>query len=524
MNNYRLFWGDTHHNTYQFGPQDPAMDVICREATEYLDFYASAYYTGTTGAFKPGGHPAEVEGKQELIVEACKADARLQREWGEMQDAMRAHNRPGSFVTFPGYEWQGNGAWGDHNVFYKQEGLPVYAVRTIEELYACLRGKEAIAIPHHTGYRPGCRAPDWSRCDETLSPFTELFSKHGCSETDEEWIGLRHNSHMGPGAGGSTYADALERGLHIGCIASTDNWSNTPAQYGGGMMACWATELSRDGLWDAFLARRVYGVTGDRIELAFTVNGAPMGSRLGPAPKRAIRVAVRGADALDRIEILRNNRVIHTHCHQGTWGWPAAGTRARFKLRVECGWGPRPNELPLPDRRWDGEFALADGRFLSWQPCWVMRGQHAPRLNGGKAAFTLTSSRAQVLAPAQNGNVFEFEAAPETHLRLALNGLAEDGPVRAFGERSRILWYRDECVRLLAETCGLVRAECERDDPFYHMAYKAKLHRLIPEAGYSAELELEDDEPLSREAHYRVRVEQRNGQRAWSSPVWVKAQ
>jgi hypothetical protein len=36
-------------------------------------------------------------------------------------------------------------------------------------------------------------------------------------------------------------------------------------------------------------------------------------------------------------------------------------------------------------------------------------------------------------------------------------------------------------------------------------------------------MEWEDDEPLDRETNYRVRVEQRNGQRAWSSPIWVRA-
>ena len=30
-----------------------------------------------------------------------------------------------------------------------------------------------------------------------------------------------------------------------------------------------------------------------------------------------------------------------------------------------------------------------------------------------------------------------------------------------------------------------------------------------------------DLKPLTGEYHYRVRAEQRNGQRAWTSPVWV---
>lgn len=54
------------------------------------------------------------------------------------------------------------------------------------------------------------------------------------------------------------------------------------------------------------------------------------------------------------------------------------------------------------------------------------------------------------------------------------------------------------------------------------MGRKAKVHRAIPEAGYVAGMEWEDDEPLEGETHYRVRVEQRNGQRAWSSPIWVR--
>jgi hypothetical protein len=70
---------------------------------------------------------------------------------------------------------------------------------------------------------------------------------------------------------------------------------------------------------------------------------------------------------------------------------------------------------------------------------------------------------------------------------------------------------------------GIDPLTLERQDPlFFHMAFKAKLHRAIPEAGYTARLMFVDDEPLQRETHYRIRVEQRNGQRAWSSPIWVK--
>jgi hypothetical protein len=521
MNKYQLFWGETHHNTYQFGEQVPSLDEVCREAAKHLDFYAMAYYTSCADAFRPGGHSVELGGKQALILEKWKDEARLKREWAEVEEASRTHNQPGRFVTFPGYEWQGDGSWGDHNVYYRREGLPVFRAQTIHELYACLRGHEAISVPHHTGYYVGRRAPKWSLCDDQISPFMEVFSVHGCSETDEEWIGLRGNSHLGPGTAGGTYQDALDRGLHLGAICSTDNWSNVPGYYGQGLMACLAQELTRASLWEAFLSRRVYGVTGDRIQLEFSVNEAPMGDMIGASRRQEVRVRVRGSDALDRIEILRDGRVIATHCHQGMWDVPGPGGRTRFKLRIEVGWGPRPNEMDLPDRHWRGELSLSDGRFLGFEPCWISPGQEIPKLEGGRATFVMRSSTQDAIKPRQNATVFEFEAVPEAELLIRLNGLEERGTIHSFAGGSRVMWFRDECVRMLHEQCGLEPDSHEREDPYYNMAYKAKLHRVIPEAGYQAEFVVEDDEPITGETHYRVRVEQRNGQRAWSSPVWV---
>ena len=518
---YNLYWGETHHNTYQFGEQVPPMDEICRCAAAHLDFYAAAYYTPQASAFQRGGHPGEVAGKQDLILEKWKSDARLAGEWDQVERATAAYNQPGRFVTFPGYEWQGDGTCGDHNVIHLTEGHPIARVMTVGQLYGGLRAIDAIAIPHHTGYQPGFRSPDWSRCDERLSPFVEVYSVHGCSETDEEWIGLRRNSHMGPGTAGGTYQDALDRGLHVGAVCSTDNWSDMPGCHGQGLMAVWAEELTRESLWRAFLARRVYGVTGDRIRLEFTVNGMPMGS-VGPAADRqTINARVVASDALDRIELLRDGRVIATHCHQGTWCLPPRGRRGRFKVRLEWGWGPRPNELDLPERRWQGRLSIAEGRLTGCEPCWITPGQVMPALKGGHADLVGCSATRSADGPRQNATVFEFEAMPEADLRLELNGQVLQSSVHELARGSRMMWYRDECVTMLERHFGLEPHSHERTDPYYAMAYRAKLHRIIPEAGYTAEFVYRDDEPVDHETHYRLRVEQRNGQRAWSSPIWV---
>ncbi|MBS3764685.1 MAG: hypothetical protein KGZ25_15405, partial [Planctomycetes bacterium] len=446
----------------------------------------------------------------------------LDREWEEVQAATRDANSPGEFVTFPGYEWQGDGSGGDHNVFAPEEGLPIFHVDTLPELYKKLQGRDAIAIPHHTAYRPGLRGRDWSVFDEELSPFSEIYSLHGCSETDEEWIGMRHNSHMGPGVGGGTYQQALDRGYRLGCICSTDNWGEMPGHYGHGTMACLAPELSREALWNAFLRRRVYGVTGDRIELDFRINGAEMGDVITADGAREITVEAVGWDEIDRIELLRNGRVIATHCHQGTWQMPSPGETTHFRMRVECGWGPRPNELQLPEHHWDGKVRVKGGQMTEWHPCWVSPGQSRPVLNGPEAAFQMVNDSSTVNKRWQNSIILDFEAAVDSEISIDLNGFSDQGAVGEWAEGSHELWYRDDCVRMLEREVGIKPGSPEREDIYYFVAYIAKIHRPMPEAAYRARLEVVDEQPLEERANYRVRVEQRNGQRAWSSPIWVE--
>ena len=538
--NYRVYWGDTHHHTYHDpNPKTAVADILAFAGT-HMDFYGGAYYTGvsstiplTNGLEVPtdepeDGHPHESLAANTIswkgpFVESLKSPELLLKEWKDFQGITAACNRPGEFVVFPGYEWQGNGRCGDHNVLHKQEGQPIDVPQTLTELYSCLKGREAIAIPHHTAYRVGFRAPTWAACNESISPYAEVFSVHGCSETDEEWIGLRQNSYMGPGVSGGTYQEALDQGLHLGAICSTDNSTGMPGYWGHGLMACLARQLTRQSLWEAFLARRVYGVTGDRIELDFTCNGAVMGSILEPSAARKIRVAVCGADAIDRIEILRNGRVIATHCHQGSWDHVPAGASSRYKLRIEMGWGPGAGTIPVGSRRWEGQLSIQGGRILGWEPCWISRDQRVLRCDSEKLQFSMLSRQEYVSRESQGAIICEFEATPEATLILRLNGQEIRNSVGAFAAGSHLLGYADELIERFQKVTGLTPKEVPRSDALYYVySHKAKLHRAIPAAGYTAIFEITDDEPLQTETHYRVRVEQRNGQRAWSSPIWIR--
>ena len=151
-------------------------------------------------------------------------------------------------------------------------------------------------------------------------------------------------------------------------------------------------------------------------------------------------------------------------------------------------------------------------------------GQTPADIEGGRARFGLRTRQfpgAYIADLLFNADVFEIEAMPEQPVALELNGVRLTAPLAELCRSSRVLWLEEEARRQVAALTGLREEEHERVDTFYHTGRKAKVHRAIPEAGYTAAFEWSDDEPLRGETHYRVRVEQRNGQRAWSSPIWV---
>ena len=87
-----------------------------------------------------------------------------------------------------------------------------------------------------------------------------------------------------------------------------------PGAYGEGLVAAYAKTLTRESIMEALKARRTYGVSGDRIELDFRINDHWMGRTIPATEARSIHVKVKGKDVIDRVEVLRNNEVIHRVC------------------------------------------------------------------------------------------------------------------------------------------------------------------------------------------------------------------
>lgn len=513
MRDYKRFWGDSHTNIHHKHMGNLARCLTW--AREMLDFWPIAYYPFHMGPVK--GFDVEDWWPREIIDD----------DWKRICDLAAANNHRGRFVSFPGYEWHGTGDDGDHNVFYIQDHPPLVRCDTLKELYESIRrnGAPAFAIPHHTGYITGIRGKNWDIHDQEISPFAEIFSNHGSSEDDSEWIGLRQNRNMGPGCSGGTIEDGLNRGLRVGIIASNDSHGGLGGVYGSGIMGCYARELTRASVWEAFAERRVYGVTGDRIELDFAVEDAPMGAvirRQGPV--RSL-VQVRCTDALDRIELLRNNRPIANHCHLGTCQPPSGSRSIRCKLRVEAGWNTTPKAIQdQPPRDWTCRIEVDGGTIVGAERCWKAEGQRLGALGDSRCDFgfltrqTLSEGSSTVDTEA---TVFEIEAAPTAEIKLDIDGKKVRMTIAEAMAGSRIVHWTPENTEDICRRFGLKPSDLPRKDRMYYWGPKAKVHRAIPEAGLTGILDFTDAAPPPGRNHYRVRVTQRNGQVAWSSPVWV---
>ena len=511
MSGYNLYWGDSHTNLH--GRHSEDLQDYFKYASEVLDFWPVAYY------------PVERYDFQGFKAEDFLPQEKVASDWEKICEFSKKFNDPGSFVVFPGYEWHGSGDSGDHNVFFLKDNPPMIKVGMLAELYERLRseGIDAYAIPHHTAYIPGVRSKDWSVHDEKISPFAEIFSSHGSSESDEQCPGLWHNRNMGPGTAGGTIEDGLNAGNKFGIIASNDTHDGYGGQWDKGIMACWAQKLTRESLWEAFAARRVYGVTGDRMRLDFNVEGSPMGSAIARSGPVNIDASVYGCDAIDRIELLRNNRVIATHCHQGTWDIPTADEIVTFKFRIECGWGARHFEIPnFGPRQWKCSIDVENGEILSVEKCWHGSGQSLGPIEGGKCEFGfLTEEQPQHGRANMEANIFEIKARPSDTIKLDLDGKLVELTVAEAMAGSRIIDHIKEAGDYVRERFGIEPTDLPRVDRLYYAGHKVKIHKAIPEAGLRAKLDFVDENAPVGTNFYRVRVSQRNGQMAWSSPIWV---
>jgi len=502
MNDMRVFWGDFHKHLEDV----ENADEIIGYAKYNLDVYCVLCY------------PFKWERIKGALVETVGQRQEFLEWWEKLREAARKHNEEGRFVTFLGYEWHGNRThYGDHNVIYFEDG-PLDDSWEIEDLFQNLRGRRAMAIPHHTGYIEGHRGKNWNYHDPDLSPVMEVFSAHGSSEAIDGLQGLTNNRSMGPRASGGTFVDALDRGIRIGLIASNDG-AGLPGSWPRGIAGIWAQELSREAIWEALKKRRTFGTTGDRISLWLQLNGEPMGAVIRNPSGARVKIDVEGVQPVELIELIHNGRVCSSHHHPGSWDEKMAG---EFKILVEFGWGPSTRYgFRDVEQIWRGRFRLDGGRLLSVQPRFSMLGQSYLQAGEGECEFSLKTRRNDGYGFRQ-GMVLRLEGDEDTVLGLSVEGEEIELRLSDTITRTHLFPLLEESGRRVESEFGIVEGELRNPDIYYHNARKIRVHPSYPEESYLVHLDLEDVEISPGNNYYYARVRQIDGQMAWSSPMWIE--
>jgi len=255
-------------------------------------------------------------------------------DWHRICGITRDFNEDGRFVALPGYEYSESRCGGHKNVYFLDDFAPLFrhidpGMENPGVLFGKLNGRKALVIPHHTPHPT--MTTDWQYHDPTLQRLVEIYSEWGSSECigGPRPICRQHQREDCPLIAGATVQDALAGGYRLGFTAGSDNHSGQLGYcdlmgrfgrrraYHGGLTAVFAKELTRQAIWKALYNRRCYATTGARMIIDFRIEGHRMGEEIeleAPAglPERRISARVIGADRLDRAELLRNNRVIHT--------------------------------------------------------------------------------------------------------------------------------------------------------------------------------------------------------------------
>jgi len=493
--NLNTYFGDLH-NHGNVGYAQGSLRRVFENARNHLDFFA----------FTPHAHWHDIRHFEGNIEDKwINGFAVTKARWPEVLKMAREFDAPGKFTTMVGYEWHSTNL-GDYHVVFPDLDAELFTPDDLKELQRFAKKRGCIMIPHHPAVRQGRRGANFAHRDPKVSPLLEIYSEWGNSEHDR--APFPYIRHTEPGRWTkNTLQYQLAQGQRFGVLASTDDHLGYPGGWGEGLAVVLAPELSRKAIMEALLDRRAYAVTGDRIALRFTVNGEVMGRELPYRRERTIRVSVSGWDQVDRVEVLKNNRVIHREfpvdreTSAQSWSKPVL---ARF----EYGWGPWPALGITRVCDWDFRIQIENGALEAAQPCFTpgpleedRRDRMLERTERGLRVRSFTALRQQVDDRSQKAVVLKMRGGPDTKLVVNLESPTSKTLAMTFRE--------------LADSSEvLYTGEFPRES--------ALLNRLVFNEHYETSFQVADTGNGSQTDWYYVRVVQANGQLAWSSPIWVE--
>jgi len=347
----KLFWGDIHCHTWlSDGLRSP--EQVCAFARDetFLDIFGIADHNG-------GPTP---------------------RQWDYCVGVSNDFNEPGRFVTLIGQEWGGGRSPGHLNVYYPASTGSELSHRLPGNYQAFLqdaRKHRALVIHHHSA--TAFFEKDWGEeYDPELHRLVEIYSVWGDSERPESVGNPRPVRALGGERDGQHVIDALKRGYRFGFIAGSDCHDGRPGAelhtlqehmkqfdyhklYRQGIMGVWATELTREAVFQALYERRTFATTGERVILRFSANGHPMGAEVSSGPDLEIRVEACSAVPVSQLALVGESGEVASTAPNGC--------EVRWEQQIA---------LSDTDERWIYVRLTREDEEMAWSsPIWVSRRQ-----------------------------------------------------------------------------------------------------------------------------------------------------
>ena len=478
---YRLYWGETHTHTgmaegqgsivrsYRFAREDARLDFMgLSEHDIWLD----------------------------------------DLEWQTMSQAAKSNTVPGEFVAFLGYEWTLRRQWGGHhNVFFRSPDsarVGAQTAPTLTGLYEGLRSKYAtedvLIIPH------AHQAGDWRTNDPEMETMIEIMSMHGTFE----WFGNYY----------------LRQGHQVGFLAASDDhrsrpgysWTssrqpNSSLSQFGGLAGVMAEEKTADSIFDSLKRRSAYAVTdAQRIILEMDVNSTGMGNRSEYSDRRRLRAKVVGTSPIRRVAVVKNGATVYSNRPLSS----SLSSNTQIVVGFASSSEPFFRDNPRGYRPWIGSLKVTGAKLVDMRPL------HFDNQHKEWAKISASDENTVEFSTGTRGQadtlLLDLQgASPSTTISFDLESAREWGKSPTPVRPTRVVAAKKFEVALSDLTDGFTRKDLsdtvDRDT--------VTLELIGPDRPLEAEIDFADTGEMRHGDYYYVRVDQLDGARAYSSPVWI---
>ena len=251
----------------------------------------------------------------------------------------------------------------------------------------------------------------------------------------------------------------------------------------------------------------VCAATGDKIIIDFRLNDAFMGDVVRGNSRR-IYLNVTGESCIDYVDIVKNGQILARMNGPLTPIAPEGDT-VRCKVKVDFGWNREEKYV-----HWQGKLSVDKGQIHSVTPCF--RGAAFTSPQEGETEFHTHVNRIVSVGNKETELDMYSSKNPNT-TTAAMQAVILDVEMPKDGKI-----IAEFNGKKFEHTLGELLKGSRSHFMIGWLSEAILFNRAMPESCFTLEHYMEDKEPQRDTDYYYVRVRQRDGQWAWSSPIWAE--